>query len=992
MIDLAAYDLRPLSERLRRIRSARDFRERQALLEAADAAAFMEETRSFLARASQLPRTPASGLPYTGPRAPSRDDGEKLEDEWAMRRPGSGRGAGPAARPAPSARLGGATSAGGSAVPSFRPNGVSPSIAAKGGLAAGAQAAVVKLASYGSGSARAASLLNYQSDKGQLTLEREDGTLVTGKAAVDDLAAHWRDDDAREPSKDVFSVTLTFEGNLCPEDARKGFAVALNGHRYAWRIEERADTTEIHLVLVAAGARRDEYGKKERIYANAKSLRGFQDKIEDAFGRDVDLSVPVWEHGVEGATTQLAALTRAGELSAQTDSGISLQDAADRRLAKQPGNANRSKPKNFNPALEIAKSWRPAMRSSSPRDFAHVILSAKPGTDEEAFLDAARATLSREFGGHEYVFVMHTNRRHIHVHAAVRLTSATGEKLHPGIQDFNRWRQTLAEEARELHIPMEAVRRFDQAHAPSYKLKDAKMVERGIAPEGVRRRVERVKTQEIHRPTREEGRRRAAAAASDWKSLPARGMSVLPPLAAGAMRLYRAEAENDGSRRAPLFSIDRALAETYAATGVTSRLVYLDVPAERIPELRPSRKLPGKVFVVPPALGALAKPVAGIEEAAVLPFQRRAEAALTTRAQERPIAFKEDQTMRTAETMEAARRNMADAMARVGDYLPEGAAKDDLMRRSRDILARAEAATKEQARLERSPGQVEGDRFVEPEPRNIGALFTNEKKGTEIHYNRHDRESGAFQTLAFIDSGKQLDVRDWSNRESVNAALKLASQKWETLSVAGSDEYKETVARLVAENGYKITNPELQDRIRELRAETEAQRATAKEGDERPAPGDSDAPDGAAAPAAASHRRPTDQPGLNTTPAERSIELNSIRERVDAEAERETHQAARAGQARESNAAAGSEGTPYRTPEEARAAREAGQVVDNSPAREIPTDSAQSEAIQALRFEQRRVLDQASGDEQRRIDAENAERFRQEERRQNRDEAEGESM
>ena len=202
--------------------------------------------------------------------------------------------------------------------------------------------------------------------------------------------------------------------------------------------------------------------------------------------------------------------------------------------------------------------------------------------------------------------------------------------------------------------------------------------------------------------------------------------------------------------------------------------------------------------------------------------------------------------MRTAETMEAARRNMADAMTRLGDYLPEGAVKDDLMRRSRDILARAEAATKEQERLERNPGQIEGDRFVEPEPQNVGALFTNEKKGTEIHYNRHDRDSGAFQTLAFIDNGKQLDVRDWSNRESVNAALKLASQKWETLSVSGSDEYKETVARLAAENGYKITNPELQDRIRELRAEIDAQHATVTEGGEKPVVKEADAPVGPA--------------------------------------------------------------------------------------------------------------------------------------------------
>ena len=50
------------------------------------------------------------------------------------------------------------------------------------------------------------------------------------------------------------------------------------------------------------------------------------------------------------------------------------------------------------------------MRSSGPRDFAHVILSAKAGTEKVAFMDAARATLAKEFEGHEYVFVMHTNR------------------------------------------------------------------------------------------------------------------------------------------------------------------------------------------------------------------------------------------------------------------------------------------------------------------------------------------------------------------------------------------------------------------------------------------------------------------------------------------------------------------------------------------------------------------------------------------------------
>ena len=149
-------------------------------------------------------------------------------------------------------------------------------------------------------------------------------------------------------------------------------------------------------------------------------------------------------------------------------------------------------------------------------------------------MDAARATLAKEFSGHEYVFVMHTNRQHIHVHAAVRLTNAEGKKIDPRIADFSRWRSTLAEEARERNIPMESVRRFDQAHAPGYKLKDVNMVERGIAPEAARRRIERVKNKEIHRPTRPEGRHRAAEAARQWSNLAERKVfGALPPLARG---------------------------------------------------------------------------------------------------------------------------------------------------------------------------------------------------------------------------------------------------------------------------------------------------------------------------------------------------------------------------------------------------------------------------------------------------------------------------
>ena len=208
------------------------------------------------------------------------------------------------------------------------------------GLAAGSQAAVVKLASYGAGPVRAASLMNYQSDKGELSLEREDGSFVTGKEAVANLAAHWSEENAREPSNDVLRLDIAFDGKVSQDDARAALADALKGHRFAWRIEECDSSTTVQLVAVAAGSGHDENGKRERIYANAKSLDRLYDKIEEAFGRDFNFSKPVWAHGTDGALGQLAALTKAGQLSAETDAGATIAAAADRLFAKCESRSN----------------------------------------------------------------------------------------------------------------------------------------------------------------------------------------------------------------------------------------------------------------------------------------------------------------------------------------------------------------------------------------------------------------------------------------------------------------------------------------------------------------------------------------------------------------------------------------------------------------------------------------------------------------------------
>jgi hypothetical protein len=253
------------------------------------------------------------------------------------------------------------------------------------------------------------------------------------------------------------------------------------------------------------------------------------------------------------------------------------------------------------------------------------------------------------------------------------------------------------------------------------------------------------------------------------------------------------------------------------------------------------------------------------------------------------------------------------------------------------------------------------------------ALITHEKKGHEIHYNRHDAATGALQTLAFVDQGKQLDVKDWKNPDTVLAALQVASTKWETITVNGNDAYKETAARLAAQHGFKITNPEMQDRIQQLRAEAESKKSLLAEG----------APE-------VEKTQPHRAPAITTTPAERSIHLASIRERVDLEAERETPRAGAAAKAHETSKTGSDAATPERAPPEAATAREAARTVDSDKAIPMQPNPAQSEEMQQLRHAQQRVLTQEQRDRQE-LAIRNREAFREQQSRKTENESEGQS-
>ena len=118
--------------------------------------------------------------------------------------------------------------------------------------------------------------------------------------------------------------------------------------------------------------------------------------------------------------------------------------------------------------------------------------------------------------------------------------------------------------------------------------------------------------------------------------------------------------------------------------------------------------------------------------------------------------------------------------------------------------------------IQPDPAPIPGERDDPPAPRDIRA-FKSMIRGREVYYTRKDIPEQPRQPVSFVDRGKRINVLEWRDEDTTLAALQLASQKWGRITVNGTDEYKEMCARLAAAHGFKITNPELQDTIRQQR-------------------------------------------------------------------------------------------------------------------------------------------------------------------------------
>lgn len=101
----------------------------------------------------------------------------------------------------------------------------------------------------------------------------------------------------------------------------------------------------------------------------------------------------------------------------------------------------------------------PRTRANSPLSLS-VVLSMPKSTDPLAVRDAAAEFAERTFGGRfDYVFVLHTDASHPHVHLTVAARGERGQRLNPKKADLEAWRQTFAEALRARGVEAEATPR-----------------------------------------------------------------------------------------------------------------------------------------------------------------------------------------------------------------------------------------------------------------------------------------------------------------------------------------------------------------------------------------------------------------------------------------------------------------------------------------------------------------------------------------------------
>lgn len=343
------------------------------------------------------------------------------------------------------------------------------------GIAKGSQPAVVKMASYGGG-VRLGVMLNYVSRAGEVQIEDDRGERIQSRERLSSLRGEWEHlFQNREESRDigVFSVTIEAVADR-PDDelqtlVRETLSRGFGERRFAYGIA-RSDggSLAVHGVAVLRSA------DGERLTADAKATEIVQERFDTRSSVDdpsAVFSFGGYGNGVDYGTSKLRRLVEVFDGNTHDERGVAIEnDAAAGDL--------------------VQKDWRHELHSRKSRDVMHLIMSARAGTDVDAFKEAARDFLGDQFAGHRYVFALHDptqdpkeeaaggKRPHVHVHAIITMKSEFGERIETSPQVFRAWRSLMAEKAREHGINMEMTDRRELATAPAFGRNQVRPVSR----------------------------------------------------------------------------------------------------------------------------------------------------------------------------------------------------------------------------------------------------------------------------------------------------------------------------------------------------------------------------------------------------------------------------------------------------------------------------------------------------------------------------------
>ncbi len=332
-------------------------------------------------------------------------------------------------------------------------------------VAAGSQPAVVKMASYGGG-ARFGAMVNYVSRSGKICVEKENGERLQGREELARLRGDWEPlFQNRAESRDIGTFRVTIEAaGFATEEAlhqhvRDSLASAFGNRSFAYAVSQPS-----HGVLKVDGVVVLRSMEGERLSGDPKAAdiiqRRYNGSTASELGR-ARFSFTGYGNGVEYGAAKLRSLVEDHKGHVRDDKGRVVSDA------RSAGDL-------------VQKQWRRELHSRKGRDVMHVIMSAKAGTNVQAFESAVRDFLAAQFEGHRYIFAMHDpfsdpkemgqggKRPHIHAHAIIAMRSDAGDRVETSPQVFRQWRELMAEKAREHGIAMEMTDRREFANAPAY--------------------------------------------------------------------------------------------------------------------------------------------------------------------------------------------------------------------------------------------------------------------------------------------------------------------------------------------------------------------------------------------------------------------------------------------------------------------------------------------------------------------------------------------